>query len=142
MKQRLVIKNGAVSLFLHIATAPFIYSLIIPFVILDVFLETYHRICFPVYGIPYIKRSAYIRIDRHKLSFLSPIEKVHCMYCGYCNGLTHYASQIAGASEKYWCGIRHEQKEGFQEPLHHKDFLPRTAEALDEYLASLEANKN
>lgn len=142
MKQRLVIKNGALSLCLHIFTAPFIYSLIIPFVILDIFLEAYHRVCFPVYSIPYVKRSAYIRIDRHKLSFLSPIEKVHCMYCGYCNGLIHYAAQIAGATETYWCSIHHEHTEGFQAPEHHQDFLPRTAEALDAYLEDLEAAKD
>lgn len=141
MKQRLVIKKGAISLCLHILTAPFIYSLIVPFVLLDLFLEIYHRICFPIYDIPYIKRSAHIRIDRHKLSFLSPIEKVHCMYCGYCNGLIHYASKIAGETEKYWCGIHHELQDDFQSPAHHKDFLPRTSEALEEYLESLEAEQ-
>jgi hypothetical protein len=61
------------------------------------------------------------------------------MYCGYGNGLLHYASQIAGATETYWCNIHHEQDEGYLAPEHHQHFLPRRAEALDEYLSELEA---
>ena len=46
------------------------------------------------------------------------------MYCGYINGLYTYAVQIAGETEKYWCGIKH-QKDGsdFVEPKHHSEFL-------------------
>jgi hypothetical protein len=33
-----------------IITAPVIYSLIIPFSLLDLFVTVYQRICFPVYG--------------------------------------------------------------------------------------------
>ena len=102
---------------------PFIYSITIPLVLLDIWLEIYHRICFAAYGIKYVKRSKYIKIDRQKLEYLNIIEKLNCMYCGYANGLLHYASVIAGETEKYWCGIKHKNDVDFIEPSHHKGFL-------------------
>ena len=36
------------------------------------------------------------------------------MYCGYANGFLLYAKEIAGRTEKYWCGIMHEKKPGFK----------------------------
>jgi hypothetical protein len=46
------------------------------------------------------------------------------MYCGYANGLLLYLKEIAGRTEKYWCGIMHENKPGFkpQEYQKEKDF--------------------
>jgi len=108
----------------HFISVPFIYSMVIPAIILDIFLEVYHRICFPLYGIAYVKRSSYIYLDRHKLSYLSVIEKINCTYCGYVNGLFGYAVAIGGETEKYWCGITHESRREKYQPDHHKDFLP------------------
>ena len=102
---------------------PFIYMMIIPVIILDVFLEIYHRICFPLYGISCVKRSDYIKIDRHKLSYLSFPEKVNCVYCGYGNGIANYAAKIAGETEAYWCGIKHKKRKGFVQPSHQHNFL-------------------
>lgn len=109
--------------FLHLISSPFIYSMIIPLVIFDIWLEIYHRICFPCYGIKYVKRKNYIRIDRQKLQYLNIMDKLNCMFCGYANGLINYARMIAGETEKYWCGIKHKSGGDFQEPEHHKDFL-------------------
>lgn len=86
-------------------------------------MEIYHRICFPLYQIPQVKRSNYIKIDRHKLEYLNGFDKVGCIFCGYANGLIHYAQVIGGETEKYWCGIKHQQSKSFVEPSHHKDFL-------------------
>src|SRR3990167_1678645 len=108
----------------HIISVPFIWAVLIQLFILDFFAELYHRICFPLYGIPYVKRSVYIRIDRQKLQYLTSLQKIGCMYCGYANGLAHYLSVMAGETEKYWCGIMHKQGKGFIPPEHHKDFLP------------------
>lgn len=107
----------------HALSAPIIYSALVAFVILDLWIELYHRTCFPLYGIPYVKRSDYIRIDRQKLKYLNLLEKMNCMYCGYGNGLLHYVSTIAGETEKYWCGIRHNEGKGFHAPEHHASFL-------------------
>lgn len=122
-------------IFLQLLSAPFIYGMIIPTLFLDICLEIYHRICFPLYGLPYIKRRAYIKIDRQKLSYLNPIEKVHCMYCGYANGVYQYTAAVAAATEHYWCGIMHKKEKGFKQPAHHRKFLPYDdAEAFKEYL--------
>lgn len=108
----------------QILTAPFIYGMIFPFIFLDICLEIYHRVSFPLYGIPLVNRWKYIRIDRHKLPYLSLFNKINCAYCGYGNGLLQYACVIAGETEKYWCGIKHASTKGFVEPEHHKEFLP------------------
>lgn len=107
----------------HYLSFPFIWMMIIPLLLLDIFLEVYHRICFPLYGLPRVQRSSFIRIDRHRLSYLSWYEKICCAYCGYANGLLYYASRIGGATERYWCGIRHRAGGGFVEPSHHRGFL-------------------
>mgnify|MGYP001773935469 CR=1 FL=1 len=65
----------------EIVTAPVIYSLIIPFVLLDIFVTIYQRICFPVYGIPKVDRKAYIAVDRHKLTYLNFMQKLNCPMC-------------------------------------------------------------
>jgi len=107
----------------HILVMPFIYSLIVPVIILDIWVEIYHRICFAAYDIPYVRMKKYIKIDRHKLSYLNIVEKMNCMYCGYANGVLQYAAAIAGETEKYWCGIKHQNDPDFMEPPHHKDFI-------------------
>ena len=90
-----------------VLTIPIIWFALIPAMFLDVFVMLYQLICFPVYGIPMVRRSDYIVIDRHKLKYLNWVEKCNCMYCGYFNGLMGYLREIAGRTEQYWCPIRH-----------------------------------
>lgn len=95
---------------LAILTAPFIYSIIIPFVLLDLFVSVYQAVCFPVYGIPKARRRDYIAIDRNKLGYLNAIEGFNCMYCSYGNGVLAYVVEIAGRTEQHWCPIRHSRR--------------------------------
>lgn len=107
----------------HVASFPFIWGMLIPFLIIDILFELYHRICFPLYGIPLVKRSAYIRIvDRAKLPYLTWLERIGCAYCGYVNGWLHYASVIAGKTESYWCAIAHLEDRGYVPTKHEKMF--------------------
>jgi len=98
------------SRFLAIVTAPFIYAVIIPFVLLDLFVSVYQTVCFPVYGIPKARRRDYIAIDRNKLRYLNAIEGLNCMYCSYGNGVLAYAVEIAGRTEQHWCPIKHARR--------------------------------
>lgn len=107
----------------HVLTAPFIFGAVIPIAIVDLYIELYHRICFPFYRIPYVKRRKYIRIDRHKLSYLRLGSKINCLYCGYANGVIHYWMKIVGETEKYFCSVKHKEDETFIPPPHHKDFI-------------------
>ena len=119
----------------HLLSSPFIYAQIIPLVFFDVFLEIYHHVCFPIYHIPFVRRGDYIKMDRHKLSYLSWYEKINCAYCGYANGWMRYAGAIAGASEKYWCGITQQKYAGVKMPESQKDYLPYGDEkAFEEFV--------
>lgn len=95
---------------LVLLTAPFIYAVIVPFVLLDIFVSIYQAVRFPVYGIPMVRRRDYIVFDRHHLAYLNLLEKLNCAYCSYCNGLLAYVSEIAGRTEAYWCPIKHARK--------------------------------
>lgn len=106
----------------HSIIIPIISTCIIPIVITDIWAEIYHRTCFPLYGFPYVQRKNYIRIDRHKLKYLSFFQKIYCVYCGYGNGVIHYWGKIAGETERYWCGVQHRKGDGFVAPAHHGDF--------------------
>lgn len=99
----------------HFFSAPFIW-LPLPFlIVLDIFVAIYQFVCFPIYGIERVKRSEYILIfDRNKLQYLNILEKIGCMYCGYANGALLYLKEVAGRTEKYWCGVMHENKSGFK----------------------------
>lgn len=108
----------------HIASGPFIIGMAIPIALLDIFIEIYHHVAFPLWGIPINDRKKYIRVDRQKLSYLSNKDKIWCMYCGYANGFLPYAVKIAGDTEAYWCGIKHKEGGNFIPQPHQKDFLP------------------
>ncbi len=95
---------------------------LIPLVFLDIVAEIYHRLGFRLCKMPLVKRSAYIKIDRHKLQYLNFLQKLGCVYCGYANGLLAYLVEIAARTERYWCAIRHKPSPGFIEPAHHRGF--------------------
>jgi hypothetical protein len=95
---------------LVVLTAPVIYALIVPLVLLDLFVTIYHAVCFPVYGIPKVRRRDYLVFDRHHLAYLNALEKLNCAYCSYANGLIAYVREIAGRTEQYWCPIKHARR--------------------------------
>lgn len=90
----------------NLLSAPFIYMMLVPAVILDVFLTLYQHVCFRLYGIPRVRRKDYIVYDRRLLSYLNIVEKINCIYCSYVNWLFWYAVEIGGRTEKYWCPIK------------------------------------
>ncbi|SEE94960.1 hypothetical protein SAMN02787142_5758 [Burkholderia sp. WP9] len=90
--------------------APFVYGLVFPLLFLDVCISAYQAICFPIYGIIKVKRADYIVTDRWQLRYLNFMERFHCAYCEYANGLIAYATEIAARTEQYWCPIKHARK--------------------------------
>src|ERR1700722_1228605 len=95
---------------LMLITAPVIYSLILPFMLLDLFVTVYQWVCFPVYGMPLVRRSDYLVIDRGHLAYLNVIEKINCIYCSYGNGVIAYVREVASMTEQYWCPIKHARR--------------------------------
>jgi len=92
---------------LTILSAPVIYVMIVPTMLMDLGLWIYQAVCFPVYGIPKVKRSDHIVLDRHYLKYLNFLERLNCDYCSYFNGLSSYAMEIAARTEQYWCPVKH-----------------------------------
>jgi hypothetical protein len=98
------------SRFLAILTAPVIYMGVVPFLLVDLFLIVYQAICFPVYGIPKVRRADYFIFDRGQLKYLNLVERINCIYCSYGNGLFAYAREISGRTEQHWCPIKHARR--------------------------------
>ena len=106
-KIRRYLKDAA---WLNILTAPVIWSCLIPAFLMDIVITVYQNICFPIYGVPKVKRDDYILLDRGFLSYLNAIEKLNCLYCAYFNGVIGYTREIAARTEQYWCPIKHARK--------------------------------
>lgn len=90
-----------------VVTAPVIYSLIVPLVLLDLWASLYQAICFRAYRIPRVRRRDHIALDRGSLAYLNWIEALNCVYCGYANGVVSYVREIGSRTEQYWCPIKH-----------------------------------
>lgn len=95
---------------LVVLTSPIIYSLIIPFAVLDLFVSVYQAVCFPIYGIKKVPRADHIAIDRHHLQYLNGLQKLNCVFCGYCNGVISWVREVAGRTEEHWCPIKHARR--------------------------------
>jgi hypothetical protein len=93
-----------------VITAPVIYSMIVPLVLLDLWTSLYQTVCFRAYGIPRVKRAEYILFDRRHLAYLNWIEALNCMFCAYGNGLIAYVREVSSLTEAYWCPIKHALK--------------------------------
>ncbi len=91
-------------------TAPFIYGMIVPLVMLDLGVTIYQTTCFPIYGIAKARRSDYIVFDHLHLAYLNVFDKAHCLYCSYANGLIAYSLEITARTEQYFCPIKHAHK--------------------------------
>lgn len=111
------------SSFWAVLTSPLIYAFIVPLFLLDASAWVYQTIIFPVYGIPKVKRSDYIALDRGQLLYLNWLEQFNCNYCGYANGLIAYAREILARTEQYFCPIRHAIQTLGVHPRHNY-FLP------------------
>lgn len=91
-------------------TAPLAYVGFLPFVLTDLFVTVYQRLCFPVYGIPCVRRSEHLVFDRAELPYLNAVEKLNCFYCSYGNGVASYFREVAARTEQYWCPIKHARR--------------------------------
>lgn len=94
----------------NLITGPLIYGMAVPMLMLDICVSFYQWTCFPIYGIQKVRRSDYLVFDRRHLGYLNIIEKFHCTYCEYGNGLMGYMAEILARTEQYFCPIKHARK--------------------------------
>jgi len=118
-------------------TAPVIYLGWMPFLLMDLFVTLYQAICFPIYGIPKVRRSDYLVFDREGLPYLNIIEKFNCFYCSYGNGVAAYTREVAARTEQYWCPIKHARRLKAAHERYPQFFDYGDAEAFRQGLARL-----
>ena len=93
-----------------VLTAPLIYSLLLPFALLDLWVTIYQIICFRAWRVKLVRRRDFFAIDRHQLAYLNGLEKLNCLYCSYANGVIAYVREVAARTEQYWCPIKHAKR--------------------------------
>ncbi len=94
----------------NLITGPIIYSMIIPLVMTDLLISFYQWSCFPIYQIARVRRADFVVFDRRQLQYLNTIEKFHCTYCEYANGVIAYVQEVIAKTEQYFCPIKHARK--------------------------------
>jgi hypothetical protein len=94
----------------NVVSAPFIYAVFLPLIVLDCFVMLYQFVCFPLYRIARAPRREYFVFDRTHLGYLNAIEKMNCAYCSYANGLASFLKEVVGRTEQYWCPIKHARR--------------------------------
>ncbi|MEO8444055.1 MAG: hypothetical protein ABI567_03500 [Gammaproteobacteria bacterium] len=121
----------------NVITAPVIFAVIFPLVLLDLFVSVYQLVCFPLYRIPRVRRRDYLVFDRTHLGYLNWLEKINCAYCSYANGLAAFVVEVIGRTEQYWCPIKHARRLQ-QQHTHYAGFVDYgDAEAYRRELRSL-----
>ena len=108
---------------IQLLSAPVVYMMIVPAVVLDIMLFIYTNVVSRVFNIEFGKRDEYVVFDRQYLGYLNVVEKLNCLYCSYFNGLMQYASSIAGRTELYFCPIKHAKKIAYKHEFYDM-FLP------------------
>ena len=116
---------------INLITGPMIYSVIVPLLLLDVFVSTYQWLCFPIYQVKPFRRSDYIIFDRQELKYLDWISKFHCTYCAYAVGLIGFVGAVIGATEAYFCPIKHQSKKPAAHPRRYPFMAYEQAEDFD-----------
>jgi len=94
----------------HLASVPFIYPVFFAILLLDLCVTAYQSVCFPLYGIPRVRRRDYLVFDRSHLAYLNLIEKFNCAYCSYATGFASYLREVIGRTEQFWCPIKHARR--------------------------------
>jgi hypothetical protein len=115
LEQQRRFKTGSIAYlltanWLSVLTAPVIYALFFPILLLDLCITIYQHICFRAYGLARVRRGDYFVYDRTHLAYLNLIEKINCAYCSYGNGVMAYGREVVARTEQYWCPIKHARK--------------------------------
>lgn len=110
-------------------TAPFIYGMVFPVALIDLAATIYQHVTFRLYGIPRVKRSSYVRFVPRGMQ-LPWMDRMHCRYCSYANGVAAYFRAILIETEKYWCPIKYALTKGYHVP-HPQEPYAKDGDAKD-----------
>jgi hypothetical protein len=84
-----------------------IYSMIVPFVLIDASVALYHAVYFRAFGLPFVRRKDHVVLDRGRLAGLNFGQRVNCLYCDYANGVLSWVRAVTTVTEAYSCAIKH-----------------------------------
>jgi len=94
----------------NVLTAPLVWLCLPPALLLEAAALLYQAVCFPLYGIPKVRRRDYLVFDHRHLAYLNAIEKCNCAYCSYFVGLIAFVQEVAARTEQYWCPVKHARR--------------------------------
>jgi len=94
----------------NVVTAPIIYPVLLPLLLLDLAVGVYQVLCFARYGIGRVGRREHLACDGPRRACRNPIEKIHCACCSNANGLMACARELVGRTEPYGCPIQHARR--------------------------------
>ncbi len=93
---------------LSLLTAPVIYSLLLPFLLLDAWTTAYQWVCFPIYGIARVRRAPFLALDRHKLQYPERDRAGQLHLLHLCQRRHRLRPRSRGAHRTgTWCPIKH-----------------------------------
>jgi hypothetical protein len=78
-------------------SAPIVYGMFFPLLLLDFSISFYQATCFPLYGLPKVDRKRYIALDRRRLLILNIFDRISCEFCSYANGVLAFAQERPGS---------------------------------------------
>jgi hypothetical protein len=96
-------------------SVPFIYGMIIPIACIDLAATIYQHVTFRLYGIPRVNRRSYVRFVARGTN-LQFLDRMHCRYCSYSNGVAAYFRAVLIETEKYWCPIKYALRKEYHVP--------------------------
>jgi hypothetical protein len=91
-------------------SAPIVYGMVVPLLLLDFSVSFYQATCFPLYRLPKVDRKKYVLLDRRRLLMLNIFDRISCEFCSYANGVLAYTMEILSVTEQFWCPIKHAGK--------------------------------
>jgi len=123
--------------FIQLLSAPVVYGMVLPALLLDLMLFIYTYVVSRVFKITFVQRKDYIVFDRQYLGYLNIVEKLNCLYCSYFNGLMQYSAAIAGRTELYFCPIKHAKKIAYDHNYYDAFFMYGDGDEYPERLEKL-----
>ena len=123
MRTKKISSSSPLSTINAIISMPFIYTPVVPVIVLDLFVMLYESVCFPLYGLERVKRSDFTMIDRNLMTYMSPIQKLNCYYCSYVNNALSYMREVVARTEVYWCPLK-EAKQRQKAHHYYEAFAP------------------
>lgn len=99
-------KRKSRNLFRTVIIAPFIFVMLIGFLIFDIFLSLSHRIVFAICKLKRVNRTSHFKVDQMKIAQLEKMQRFFAVVFLYMRGLMSYAGKIVSECEDHWCTPR------------------------------------